>query len=127
MSDARASTDDRKVLVVIFAGLVVLLAAGSVLLILRLGGGEASKAAPGQALSPTAPRTRGLEGPFGARFTDVASDSGVDHRQADGASGSYLLPETMGSGVALGGEDGESLPLLRRSRSLPPGAHLLTQ
>ena len=107
MSDARASTDDRKVLVVIFAGLVVLLAAGSVLLILRLGGGEASKAAPGQALSPTAPRTRGLEGPFGARFTDVASDSGVDHRQADGASGSYLLPETMGSGVALGDLDSD--------------------
>ena len=42
-----------------------------------------------------------------ASFTDVAEQAGVTHVQATGATGERLLPETMGSGIALGDFDGD--------------------
>ena len=45
--------------------------------------------------------------PFMGSFTDVAERSGVRHVQSSGALGERLLPETMGSGVAIGDLDGD--------------------
>ncbi|MCH2145128.1 MAG: CRTAC1 family protein [Phycisphaerales bacterium] len=45
--------------------------------------------------------------PFTASFTDVAAEAGVTKVQSTGATGERLLPETMGSGIALGDLDGD--------------------
>ena len=48
--------------------------------------------------------------PFTASFTDVAESAGVTTIQSSGAEGERLLPETMGSGIALGDLDGDHDP-----------------
>ena len=103
----RSSRGERRVLGVILAGgiggiIVVLL-----VILLRSEETEPSSEITGKALVPvpeTTSESRGLP-PFGASFTDVARDSGVRHAQSSGATGERLLPETMGSGVAIGDLD----------------------
>ena len=108
----RSSRGERRVLGVILAGgiggiIVVLL-----VILLRSEETEPSSEITGKALVPvpeTTSESRGLP-PFGASFTDVARDSGVRHAQSSGATGERLLPETMGSGVAIGDLDDDGDP-----------------
>jgi hypothetical protein len=44
------------------------------------------------------------------RFTDITVPSGIRFRHTNGASGQKLLPETMGSGVAVLDYDGDGKP-----------------
>src|SRR5436190_5673629 len=48
----------------------------------------------------TTPSTNTSETPI-ARFTDVTATAGIQFRHFNGADGMKLLPETMGSGVAV--------------------------
>jgi hypothetical protein len=61
------------------------------------------------------------EPPFPVRFADVTERSGIRFRHFNGATGQKLLPETMGSGVAILDFDGDGLPdiLFINSRSWP--------
>src|SRR5688572_23996676 len=56
------------------------------------------------------------------RFTDVTEQSGIQFRHVNGASGHKLLPETMGSGVAVLDYDRDGRPDLFFVNSRPwPG------
>lgn len=103
---ARRSEGDQLVLIVVGAGLVliVLLIVGFAMF--RWLQPETFRNNRGAALAPTQVTLEDFE-PFGASFTDVAEEAGVNKVQASGAKGERLLPETMGSGVALGDLDGD--------------------
>ena len=121
MTDPRTTDDDRKVMYVVIAGLVVGCSVLVVLLALRTGTSASTPAAPGVALGPSLDYPEDTRDPFGSHFTDVASSSGLDFIQRSGAQGELLLPETMGSGVALGDldSDGDSDLLLLSVGGLP--------
>jgi hypothetical protein len=56
------------------------------------------------------------------RFTDVTAEAGITFRHVSGATGRKLLPETMGSGVAVFDYDGDGWPDLFFANSRPwPG------
>src|SRR3954452_24873158 len=56
------------------------------------------------------------------RFTDVTAAAGIRFRHVNGAAGQKLLPETMGSGVAVIDFDGDGRPDLLFVNSRPwPG------
>ncbi len=59
--------------------------------------------------------------PFPVRFVNVTERAGIHFRHFNGATGQKLLPETMGSGVAVLDFDGDGLPdlLFINSRSWP--------
>src|ERR1700722_8888348 len=59
--------------------------------------------------------------PFPVRFVNVTKRAGIHFRHFNGATGQKLLPETMGSGVAVLDYDGDGLPdlLFINSRSWP--------
>jgi hypothetical protein len=61
---------------------------------------HAQRPAPGAAPPAAA-------GATGVQFTDVTAASGVSFRHVSGAAGKRLLPETMGSGVAVFDMDGD--------------------
>jgi len=44
------------------------------------------------------------------KFTNITADSGITFRHSNGATGSKLLPETMGGGVAVFDYNGDGLP-----------------
>ena len=121
MTDPGTTDDDRKVMYVVIAGLVVGCAVLVVLLALRTGTSASTPAAPGVALGPSLDYQEDTQDPFGSHFTDVAGSSGLDFIQRSGAQGELLLPETMGSGVALGDldSDGDSDLLLLSVGGLP--------
>jgi enediyne biosynthesis protein E4 len=58
---------------------------------------------------------------FPVRFVNVTERAGIHFRHFNGATGQKLLPETMGSGVAVIDFDGDGLPdlLFINSRSWP--------
>ena len=114
MTDSHPNDDDRKVMYVVVAGLVAGCVVLLFLLILRGGASKPASSPRGAALGPTPERSQSGSDPFGAHFTDVASSAGVDFIQRSGSTGQHLLPETMGSGVALGDldSDGDSDLLL---------------
>ena len=138
MSTPRDPSDDRRVLRVLLLGGVPLIVAVGVVVLLRLPGGEPAPAPRGTAMPPAASPEPRDPTPFNARFTDVAADSGVATPQLSAASGRYLLPETMGSGVALGDLDSDgdpdllllsygSVPALYRNDSPPGGPIRFTE
>lgn len=92
------------VLVVALGSAVVLLVVVLVVLI-NLTAPEVFERAS-RTMPPTPLAATDLD-PFTATFTDVASSSGVTAVQSSGAKGERLLPETMGSGIALGDFDGD--------------------
>jgi enediyne biosynthesis protein E4 len=53
-----------------------------------------------QLSSPTAPRSATQQMPF-VKFTDITAAAGITFKHNNGATGDKLLPETMGSGVAV--------------------------
>jgi enediyne biosynthesis protein E4 len=56
------------------------------------------------------------------KFTDVTGQSGITFRHVNGATGSKLLPETMGPGVAIFDYDGDGKPdILFTQSGLLPG------
>jgi enediyne biosynthesis protein E4 len=60
--------------------------------------------------------------PFPVRFTDVTDEAGIRFRHFNGAAGKKLLPETMGSGVAVIDFDRDGRPDLVFVNSRPwPG------
>ena len=137
---ARSAGGERRVLGVIlaggFGGLLLLV----ILLVIRAQRPEpSSPEITGEALAP-APDDDPVSmkvPPFMASFTDVARPAGVDHVQSSGALGERLLPETMGSGVAIGDLDGDGdqdllfadyggTPRLYRNDTLPEGPILFT-
>ena len=107
MTDPRGNADDRKVMLVVLGGVGVVLLVGIALLFLRVRSWSATPPAAGRAITPTMPDPGEASAAFGGRFTEIANEAGVRHLQSDGASGKYLLPETMGSGVALGDLDAD--------------------
>jgi hypothetical protein len=66
-------------------------------------------------------KTALVETPFPVRFVDVTERAGIYFRHFNGATGQKLLPETMGSGVAVFDFNGDGLPdiLFINSRSWP--------
>ena len=108
----RSDAGERRVLRVLvagaFGGVVVVL----LLVLLRAKDIEPTGEITGDALAPApvTPSRSSASKPFPASFTDVARDSGVIHSQSSGAAGERLLPETMGSGVAIGDLDGDGDP-----------------
>ena len=136
----RSPGGERRVMGVIlaggFGGLVLLM----ILLVIRTQRPEpSSPEIIGEALAP-APDDDPVSmkvPPFSASFTDVARRAGVRHVQSSGAFGERLLPETMGSGVAIGDLDGDGdqdllfadyggTPRLYRNDTSPDGPILLT-
>src|SRR5437773_1068736 len=66
-----------------------------------------------------------LEGPpFPVRFVDVTEQAGIRFRHVNGMSGKKLLPETMGSGVAVLDYDRDGKPDLFFVNSRPWPGHL---
>ncbi|MEE2680947.1 MAG: VCBS repeat-containing protein [Planctomycetota bacterium] len=124
MTDQPVNPDDRRVMYVVGAGLVLACLVFGILFLLGVDEGTAPPAPRGAARGPTPDRGEVPAVPYAARFTDVASDSGVQRIQKSGAAGEYLLPETMGSGVALGDLDGDGDPdLLLLSVGGRPGLY----
>ena len=76
---------------------------------------------------PTPVRTPPSDPPSPLRFTDVTAQSGIAFRHVNGAAGQKLLPETMGSGVAVLDFDRDGRPDLFFVNSRPwpgqPGNH----
>lgn len=73
------------------------------------------------ALRPT-PSSPEPEPPFPIRFVDVTEQAGIRFRHTNGATGRKLLPETMGSGVAVLDFDRDGRPDLFFVNSRPwPG------
>jgi hypothetical protein len=71
---------------------------------LLAGGGLVGHAQkPPAGAKPPAPTSS----PAGVQFTDITAASGVSFRHVSGATGKRLLPETMGSGVAVFDMDGD--------------------
>src|SRR5204862_1717390 len=71
----------------------------------------------GRPVNDARPREPGL------RFVDVTAESGIHFVHHNGASGRKLLPETMGSGVAVIDFDDDGKPDLFFVNSCPwPGA-----
>jgi hypothetical protein len=86
---------------------------------LRLPAAPESPASDGPALPPEAPAGASVPA---VRFTDVTEAAGIRFRHTNGASGHKLLPETMGSGVAVLDYDGDGRPDLLFVNSCPwPG------
>ena len=113
MTDQPVNAADRKVVYVVVAGLVLACMVIGFLLLLRSNDRESAPAPRGAAVGPTRDRAGRPTAPFRAGFTDVASESGVRSVQESGAAGEHLLPETMGSGVALGDLDSDGDPEFR--------------
>jgi hypothetical protein len=61
--------------------------------------------------------------PFPIRFTDVSDEAGIRFRHFNGAAGKKLLPETMGSGVAVIDFDRDGRPDLFFVNSRPWPGH----
>lgn len=100
---------DRMVGVVVAFGFALFVCLLGLALAINTFAPNALKKQRGAALPPTQVTLADMP-PFTASFTDVATEAGVDHVQASGAQGERLLPETMGSGVALGDLDGDGDP-----------------
>ena len=68
---------------------------------------------PGPKRQPTdgrGERDAADDGRFGRVFTDVSEASGIRFRHENGGTGKKLLPETLGSGVAVLDYDGDGRP-----------------
>ena len=99
------SNRDRVVALVVAVGLGVVVLIVTLVLLINLTVPEVFERRS-RSMQPTLLVAADLE-PFTATFTDVAESSGVTAVQSTGAKGERLLPETMGSGVALGDFDGD--------------------
>lgn len=126
----RHRNEDQMVGIVVAIGLALLMLVIAILFIVRAMSPDTFRNNRGAAMAPTVLKPEDLP-KFGARFTDVAEESGVTAIQASGATGQRFLPETMGSGVTLADldDDGDedmlllsygSTPTLYRNDS-PPG------
>lgn len=103
--EAQRSSRDRLVVLVVGLGFAVVFLLVVVVVLVNLMAPEVFEDSS-QSMQPTQLTAADLE-PFTATFTDVASSSGVTAVQSTGAKGERLLPETMGSGIALGDFDGD--------------------
>jgi enediyne biosynthesis protein E4 len=73
-------------------------------------GNEPPKAVVSAASAPVAPQAVKSESLPAVKFVEVTKESGVKFVHCNGAKGEKLLPETMGSGVAILDYNGDGFP-----------------